>query len=225
MIFASALVSPAQLAAELGSSGLVLLDCRFNLLNPEAGKQAFLDGHIPGARYADLTKDLAGAMGPATGRHPLPLAGDLQRCLGAWGIDQQSTVVAYDDVGGAIAARAWWLLKWLGHQEAALLDGGDDLHVCESVSLLVGERTAKRHLQLASGPGDLLHRAVGNQLAVVQDRHMVAHLLDFEHVVGTDDGRGFAGVLQLNDQVADLLGVLRVETGGRFIEQDHLRVA
>ena len=124
MIFASALVSPAQLAAELGSSGLVLLDCRFNLLNPEAGKQAFLDGHIPGARYADLTKDLAGAMGPATGRHPLPLAGDLQRCLGGWGIDQQSTVVAYDDVGGAIAARAWWLLKWLGHQEAALLDGG-----------------------------------------------------------------------------------------------------
>lgn len=124
MIFGSALVSPAQLATELGSSGLVLLDCRFNLLDSEAGKQAFLEGHIPGARYADLNKDLAGPIGPATGRHPLPRARDLQRCLGAWGIDEQSTVVAYDDVGGAIAARAWWLLKWLGHQEAALLDGG-----------------------------------------------------------------------------------------------------
>ncbi len=124
MIFESALVSPDQLAAQLGFSGLAILDCRFDLLHPDAGQKAYLEGHIPGARYANLDQDLAGPIGPATGRHPLPAASELQRQLGVWGIDRHSTVVAYDAVGGAIAARAWWLLKWLGHQEAVLLDGG-----------------------------------------------------------------------------------------------------
>jgi thiosulfate/3-mercaptopyruvate sulfurtransferase len=124
MIFESALVSAEQLAGKLGSSGLVLLDCRFNLLDPEAGRKAYLEGHIPGASYADLDQDLAGPIGPASGRHPMPAAGDFQRRLGAWGIARHTAVVAYDDVGGAIAARAWWLLQWLGHPEAALLDGG-----------------------------------------------------------------------------------------------------
>ena len=124
MIFESALVSAGQLAGRLGSSGLVVLDCRFNLLDPEAGRKAFLEGHISGARYADLDQDLAGPVGPATGRHPMPVASDFQSRLGAWGIARHTAVVAYDDVGGAIAARAWWLLKWMGHPEAALLDGG-----------------------------------------------------------------------------------------------------
>ncbi len=124
MIFDSALVSPEQLAGKLGSPGLAILDCRFDLLHPNAGQKAYLEGHIPGARYANLDQDLAGPIGPATGRHPLPAASDFQRRLGTWGITRQTAVVAYDAVGGAIAARAWWLLKWLGHPEAALLDGG-----------------------------------------------------------------------------------------------------
>jgi thiosulfate/3-mercaptopyruvate sulfurtransferase len=84
----------------------------------------YLAGHVPGARYAHLDKDLAGAVTQGTGRHPLPSAEDFVRCLGAWGITRDCYVVAYDDAGGAIAARLWWMLRWLGHRECAVLDGG-----------------------------------------------------------------------------------------------------
>jgi thiosulfate/3-mercaptopyruvate sulfurtransferase len=120
----SPLIDARSLAARLDDPTWVVVDCRFNLLDPPAGRAAYLRSHIPGARYADLDRDLARPPGPADGRHPLPDRAELAARLGAWGITNSTTVVAYDEGSGAIAARLWWLLHWLGHGAAAVLDGG-----------------------------------------------------------------------------------------------------
>jgi thiosulfate/3-mercaptopyruvate sulfurtransferase len=113
-----------DVAALRGLSAAVLLDCRFDLAAPAAGRQAYLQAHIPGARYADLNEDLAGRVSAGSGRHPLPSPAALARRLAAFGIGKGVQVVAYDQANGAFAARAWWLLRWLGHPQVAVLDGG-----------------------------------------------------------------------------------------------------
>jgi thiosulfate/3-mercaptopyruvate sulfurtransferase len=104
--------------------GPVLLDCRFDLAKPAAGRQAYLTAHIPGARYADLNLDLAAPITADSGRHPLPLPEVLAERFASFGIGDDMQVVAYDDANGSLAARAWWLLRWLGHERVAVLDGG-----------------------------------------------------------------------------------------------------
>ena len=118
------LISAETLAEGLGDSGLVIVDCRFNLLEPDAGRLAYQDAHIPGAVYAHLDDDLAAPLTESSGRHPLPDVESLAGFFGASGIDATTQVVVYDDASGAIAARAWWLLRWLGHHRVAILDGG-----------------------------------------------------------------------------------------------------
>jgi thiosulfate/3-mercaptopyruvate sulfurtransferase len=118
------LIAVADLARKIDSHDCVVVDCRFELLAPAKGHEKYLAGHIPGARYAHLDNDLSAAPTPLSGRHPLPDPGDLAACLGRLGIDADNYVVAYDDVGGAVAARLWWLLRWIGHTETAVLDGG-----------------------------------------------------------------------------------------------------
>jgi len=104
---------------------LVLVDCRFSLGDPAAGRRAYEDGHIPGAHYADLNRQLSGpVVAGRTGRHPLPDPAKLTHLVGSWGVTETSQVVVYDDAGGAMASRAWWLLRWLGHEDVAVLDGG-----------------------------------------------------------------------------------------------------
>ena len=118
------LVSPDQLAQQLHHPQWVMFDCRFALTRPEAGRQAYAKAHIPGARYAHLNEDLSGAIAPTSGRHPLPDPGLLAGKLGLWGVDRDKQVVVYDDSFGSMAVRLWWLLRWLGHDAVALLDGG-----------------------------------------------------------------------------------------------------
>jgi thiosulfate/3-mercaptopyruvate sulfurtransferase len=120
----SPLITAAELATHLDEPSWVVVDCRFTLTDPAAGPAAYERSHIPGARYANLDEDLSRHPGPADGRHPLPDAADLSARLGAWGIGNDSTVVAYDEASGAIAARLWWLLGWLGHDRRLVLDGG-----------------------------------------------------------------------------------------------------
>ncbi|MDX5333344.1 MAG: sulfurtransferase [Gammaproteobacteria bacterium] len=110
--------------AHLQDPGVVVVDCRFSLADAQAGRRAYLAGHVPGAVYADLEQDLSGPVGPETGRHPLPDPMLLARRFAAWGIGPDTQVVALDDAGGAMAARLWWLARWLGHRQVALLDGG-----------------------------------------------------------------------------------------------------
>lgn len=120
----STLISAAELAQHLGSPTWVVVDCRFSLADLSAGEEAYRAGHIPGAHYAHLDRDLSGPVTPTSGRHPLPDTAKLAQRLGEWGITEHTQVVAYDDAGGAFAARLWWLLRFLGHDRVAVLDGG-----------------------------------------------------------------------------------------------------
>ena len=118
------LVSTDTLNQQLNNSNWVIVDCRFSLADTEAGAKAYRHGHIPNARYAHLDKDLSSAITDFTGRHPLPNFSLLAKKLGDWGITNTSQVVAYDDAGGAFAGRLWWLLKCMGHDKVAVLNGG-----------------------------------------------------------------------------------------------------
>ncbi len=117
------LVDTDTLARHLADPRWVVVDCRFTLTDTGAGRRAWTAGHIPGARYAHLDEDLSSPITPRTGRHPLPDPNALARTLGAWGIDESKQVVVYDGTFGAMASRLWWLLRWLGHESVALLDG------------------------------------------------------------------------------------------------------
>lgn len=118
------LVDVTTLAAHQGASDWVVIDCRFELGKPAVGEAAYAAGHIAGARYAHLDRDLAGPIGPETGRHPLPTPAEFAIKVGAWGIDGSTQVVVYDQGNSFFAARAWWIFRWLGHSKVAVLDGG-----------------------------------------------------------------------------------------------------
>jgi len=138
MVFKT-LIDVDSLQELLGQPRLAVIDCRFDLMNPEAGRQAYLRAHIPGARYADLNRDLSAPVGPHTGRHPLPLPELFAGRLGAMGIGNDTQVVAYDEANGSIAARLWWMLRWLGHDAAAVLDGGFKAWTARGGALQSGE--------------------------------------------------------------------------------------
>jgi thiosulfate/3-mercaptopyruvate sulfurtransferase len=119
------LIDTAKLAGHLDDPAWAIVDGRFSLADPDYGEREYLARHIPGAVFAHLDRDLAGPVVPGrTGRHPLPDVATFGRTLGGWGIGAGVQVVAYDDLGGAFAARLWWLLRWLGHAEVAVLSGG-----------------------------------------------------------------------------------------------------
>ncbi|KVS46678.1 sulfurtransferase [Burkholderia ubonensis] len=120
------LISAANLAERLAAApaSVALFDCRFDLADTGAGEAAYAAGHIPGAQYLHLDRDLSGRKTGTNGRHPLPTRDALVATLVDRGLKQGQQVVAYDAQGGSYAARLWWLLRWLGHDSVAVLDGG-----------------------------------------------------------------------------------------------------
>lgn len=118
------LIPVETLAAHLDAADWRVIDCRFDLAQPAAGEAAYRAGHIPGASYAHLDRDLSSAITPATGRHPLPDPERFAATLGGWGISAHTQVIAYDADNGMYASRLWWLLRWVGHRAVAVLDGG-----------------------------------------------------------------------------------------------------
>jgi thiosulfate/3-mercaptopyruvate sulfurtransferase len=120
----TSLLTGEILAGHLNDPEWRIFDCRHQLSDVEYGAHAYADGHLPGAFFLHLDHDLSGPMNGRNGRHPLPDAQLLASKLGAAGVSRKTQVVAYDDDGGMIAARLWWLLRWLGHDRVALLDGG-----------------------------------------------------------------------------------------------------
>ena len=122
------LISAQDLAAHIDDPRWVVVDCRHDLMNPAAGRDGYAAGHLPGAVFGDIETELSGAKrgpdGVFRGRHPLPEKEALIETLRAWGVDDDTQVVAYDAHGGMFAARLWWLLRWLGHEAVAVLDGG-----------------------------------------------------------------------------------------------------
>src|SRR3984893_5525033 len=140
------LIDADSLQNLLGEPRLAVVDCRFDLMKPEAGRQAYLTAHIPGARYADLNRDLSAPIGLHTGRHPLPAPDAFAAWLGATGIGNDTQVIAYDEINGSIAARLWWMLRWLGHGAVAVLDGGFKAWSAHGGALQAGE-TAPHHVK------------------------------------------------------------------------------
>ena len=118
------LISVADLAKQLGTAELVIFDCRHELTNPEFGPKAYAESHVPGARFAHVDRDLAGPLNGKNGRHPLPEASAFIAWLGRMGVANDSQVIGYDHAGGTYAARLWWMLRWVGHRNVAVVDGG-----------------------------------------------------------------------------------------------------
>jgi thiosulfate/3-mercaptopyruvate sulfurtransferase len=118
------LMDTGTLAQLLGDGDVVVVDCRFDLADTAAGERLYAQGHIPGAIYAHLDRDLAGPKTGTNGRHPLPSADAVLSTFGRFGIDSDVQVVAYDQDSGMWASRLWWMLHWMGHARAAVLDGG-----------------------------------------------------------------------------------------------------
>jgi thiosulfate/3-mercaptopyruvate sulfurtransferase len=123
MAFAT-LVTVEELTTRLHDPLWCVFDCRHDLADTAKGERAYRASHIPGARFAHLDRDLSGAKTGRNGRHPLPDPAAFAAWLGSQGVDATRQVVAYDDAGGALAARLWWMLRWLGHRSVAVLDGG-----------------------------------------------------------------------------------------------------
>ncbi|MGH8176293.1 MAG: sulfurtransferase [Steroidobacter sp.] len=113
-----------DLARHTSGPAWLFVDCRFDLADPKAGQAHHRAGHIPGAVYAHLDRDLAGPVTATSGRHPLPTPESFAATLSAWGVSNTTQVIAYDADTGMFAARLWWLLRWVGHRAVAVLDGG-----------------------------------------------------------------------------------------------------
>jgi thiosulfate/3-mercaptopyruvate sulfurtransferase len=120
----STLVDADTLRLNMGNPDWRVIDCRHDLLQPGLGRRAYAEGHIAGAVFADLDRDLSGPKTAHSGRHPLPDADRLAECFRRWGIDPDTQIVAYDASAGSYAGRLWWLARWLGHDKVAVLDGG-----------------------------------------------------------------------------------------------------
>jgi thiosulfate/3-mercaptopyruvate sulfurtransferase len=169
------LVTVPQLAERLDADDWRVVDCRFDLADTGRGERDFALGHIPGACYAHLDRDLSSPITADSGRHPLPDPQGLCSWFGAVGIGVDTQVVAYDDSAGTMAVRLWWLLRWLGHHTVALLDGGWQAWAAAGMAVESGPGRP-RDAAIFAGQPDPTQVVATNQLAK-QTHHQAAPLL------------------------------------------------
>lgn len=170
----------------------VVLDCGFDLADPAAGRRAWLQAHLPGAHYAHLDEDLSGAKTGRNGRHPLPDRAAFAATAGRWGVAPGVQVVAYDAQGGPYAARAWWLLRWLGHGAVAVLDGGPAAWQAAGGALESGEVAA------SGGPP---YPAAAPGMPTIEAAPLLAGLAELQ-VVDARARERFRGEVEPLDRVA-----------------------
>jgi thiosulfate/3-mercaptopyruvate sulfurtransferase len=139
------LIDTLTLARHLDDPAFAIVDCRFKLEDVEWGSREYQAGHIPGAVYANLERDLSGRKSGTNGRHPLPDPATFARTLSALGIDDRVQVVAYDQDSGMYASRLWWMLRWMGHDGAAVLDGGLAKWLAEGRPTRAGRERRETH--------------------------------------------------------------------------------
>ncbi len=162
-----AVVSLQWLNQSLQDDDLIVLDCRFALQDASLGRKQYMEGHIPGAQYLDLEQDLSGAIGQHGGRHPLPDRESLTEVFSRAGIADNKKVVIYDDQGGAMASRCWWLLRYAGHEQAVILDRGFSAWLREGYPVT----KAIPHIEFAS----FIPRWNDKMLATVADVKQAVH--------------------------------------------------
>jgi thiosulfate/3-mercaptopyruvate sulfurtransferase len=225
------LIEADELAKSLGSaanatSEWAVLDCRFDLIRPQWGLGAYTAGHIPGALYAHLDHDLSGPISPGTGRHPLPAPERLAQTFGRWGIDDGVQVVAYDQGNGAYAARLWWLLRWAGHRNVAVLHGG--FAAWQQLGLPVDAEPAQR------APRTFTARMAASEVVSTAELEQLvktgALARDESVLVDARAADRFAGENETIDPVAGHIPGARnhpfgrnVDAQGRFLAAEELR--
>ena len=220
------LIEPAELAAHLNESDWAIIDCRFDLARPDWGAQAYAAGHIPHALYAHLDQDLSAPRTPRSGRHPLPQAHKLALTFARFGIDERVQVVAYDQGPGAFAARLWWLLRWLGHEQVAVLNGG--LAAWERAGLPLAraiEPRAPRQFRANADPAQVVSDSEVAQLSASGALASGRQLL-----IDARSADRFAGENETIDPVAGHVPGARnhpyggnLDAHGRFLEPQALR--
>lgn len=186
------LIQCEKLFEQLGAINVRILDCRFDLGDPAAGSAQYLAGHIPGAVFVDLDKDLSAPIFPGSGRHPLPDLQVLAQTFSRLGIGPETRVVCYDHSSGALAARAWWLLRLLGHSNACLLDGG--LTRWEKLGLPTEEGT--------NTPEPAVFHAAPDADRIVETHEVVERGAESLLLVDARDEARFAGRSEPIDAVA-----------------------
>jgi thiosulfate/3-mercaptopyruvate sulfurtransferase len=168
------LISTTELAAHLSDPDWLVADCRFELGKPDAGAAAWRDGHIPGAIHVDLERDLSAPVAPETGRHPLPAMADFAATLSRLGVAGRTQVVCYDAASGAFAARLWWMLRWAGHDAAAVLDGGFAAWTAEGRPVSTDAATREPAAFVARPRPDMvIHDAAGAMEALARGETLV----------------------------------------------------
>lgn len=195
------LIDAEALGSLIGMPAAAILDCRFDLASPDAGKRAYLREHIPTARYVDLNRDLSDPVSPQSGRHPLPSPDRIAARLEKLGIGPSTQVIAYDEDNGALAARAWWVLRWLGHDAVAVLDGGFKAWVAGGGSLESGEPF--HPVRGGSGAASLRFTARIDGRAVVSTAQVIEALgLPGRLLIDARAPERFAGTVEPLDTVA-----------------------
>ena len=169
------IVSAAWLREQLAArdSRLVLVDVRADLQDPAWGRARYLEGHLPGAVFADTDRDLSAAKTGTNGRHPLPTVERMTEVFGDLGIGPDSVVVAYDHVSGLFAARLWWMLRYLGHAEVALLDGGIDAWEQAGGPLTPGEETRAPRRFIARAEPEMALGVAEVEAGLVSGEHLL----------------------------------------------------
>ncbi len=175
------LITAADLAGHIDDPRWVVLDCRHDLANLEAGREGYAIGHVPGAQFVALESDLSGAKrapdGAFRGRHPLPERSAFIATLRGWGIHPDTQVVAYDAHGGMFAARLWWMLRWVGHSAVAVLDGGLAAWQAQGLPMSIdvpqrepGTVTEQTALGVTVSASDVLNNLPGGDKVVIDAR-------------------------------------------------------
>jgi thiosulfate/3-mercaptopyruvate sulfurtransferase len=220
------LIEPPELAAHLDDAGWAIIDCRFDLARPDWGAQAYAGGHIPHALYAHLDHDLSAPRTPRSGRHPQPQVAGLATTFARFGIDEHVQVIAYDQSTGAFAARLWWLLRWLGHAQVAVLNGG--LAAWERAGLPLSsaiEPRAPRRFRASADPRQVVSDSEVAQLVSSGALRSGEQLL-----IDARSADRFAGENETIDPVAGHIPGARnhpfaanLDAQGRFLDPGQLR--
>lgn len=223
------LIDVDSLRLLIGKPGVEVLDCRFDLAAPEAGRQAYRRGHIPGARYLDLNRDLSAPVSADSGRHPLPDPQALAARLAQLGVVAGTQAIVYDESNGSFAARAWWLIRWLGNPKVAVLDGGMSAWQRAGGPIECGEAAPARDAAAAPANRAAAPSAV-DAAAVLSTPELIEALADPRTLL--IDARAperFAGRVEPIDPVAGHIpGAVNhpfgtnLSTDGRFLERQEL---
>lgn len=215
------LISPQEVRPHLEDERWVICDCRFDLEEPGWGRRAYLESHIPGAQYVDLEEDLSSEPTGKNGRHPLPEVGHLAALFSRLGIGSEMNVVAYDASGGPYAARLWWSLVYLGHDQVAVLDGGFPAWTAARYPLKSGWETRQ--------PANFTPRHRAEMAADMQDIHSSLDRMN-PLLIDARSGERFRGEEEPYDPVAGHIpGALNrywkdnLDEEARFLPADELR--